>query len=209
MTLHRDPLDPARGAALPRRTVLRGAAAAWAVGGLPWSLQVMAQAQAAAPAVPAEVSSNLPQAKLQGSGRLTFLGLHVYDARLWVSEGFRAEDYARQPLALELEYARTLYGKLIAERSVTEMKKIADVSANQAQAWQAEMTRLFPDVNKGDRITGLQRPGESTRFFVNGSARGEVRDADFTPLFFGIWLSPRTSEPKLRQALVAGGMLAR
>ncbi len=206
MTHHRDLLDPARGAALPRRTVIRGAAAALVVGGLPLSWQAMAQAPSPPPA---EVASNLPQAKLQGSGRLTFLGLHVYDARLWVSDGFRAEDYTRQPLALELEYARTLYGKLIAERSVTEMKKIADVSASQAQNWQAEMTRLFPDVNKGDRITGLQRPGESTRFFVNGSARGEVRDADFTPLFFGIWLSPRTSEPKLRQALVAGGTPAR
>lgn len=162
-------------------------------------------AQAQGATAPAEVAASLAPARLQGSGRLTFLGLHVYDARLWVKDGFRAEDYTKQPLAIELEYGRTLYGKLIAERSIEEMKKVGEVAADQAERWLAEMTRLFPDVAKGDRITGVQLPGEAARFYVNGKARGEVRDPSFAALFFGIWLSPRSSEPKLRQALVAGG----
>ena len=32
---------------------------------------------------------------------------------------------------------------------------------------------------------------------------GEVADPEFARLFFGIWLSPNTSEPSLRQALLA------
>ena len=48
----------------------------------------------------------------------------------------------------------------------------------------------------------MQVPGTATRIFVNGTLRGEVRDAEFTRLFFGIWLSPRTSEPRLREALL-------
>ena len=64
------------------------------------------------------------------------------------------------------------------------------------------MQQIFPDVKAGDRLTGVQRPGEATRFFVNGQAGGEVRDAEFTRLFFGIWLSPRTSQPQLREALL-------
>ena len=51
---------------------------------------------------------NCPAAQLRGQGRLTFFGLHVYDARLWVAPGFVAERFADQPLALELDYARTL-----------------------------------------------------------------------------------------------------
>lgn len=187
--MHTDPTP----IVLRRRTLL-GAALGWP---LLSSARVVPQ--------PPEIIAALPQARLQGSGRLSFLGLHVYDARLWVTEGFRVDDYGRHPLAIELQYARTLYGRLIAERSVTEMKKIGDPSPAQAQSWQAEMTRIFPDVNKGDRITGVQQPGEAARFFVNGQDRGELRDADFVPLFFGIWLSPRSSEPKLRQALIAGG----
>jgi len=41
------------------------------------------------------------------------------------------------------------------------------------------------------------------RFLLNGKPYGEVRDPEFAPLFFGIWLSPATSEPALRQSLLA------
>jgi Chalcone isomerase-like len=149
-----------------------------------------------------EVSAELAAAKLSGQGKLTYFGLHVYDARLWVQDGFKAAEFIRAPLALELEYARTLYGKLIAERSLDEMKRGGDITEAKAAEWLAQMKTLFTDVNKGDRITGIQVPGVATRVFINGKLRGEVRDAEFTKLFFGIWLSPRTSEPKLRDALL-------
>jgi hypothetical protein len=48
----------------------------------------------------------------------------------------------------------------------------------------------------------LQRPGEAAVFWLNGRLRGEIRDAEFARRFFGIWLSPRTSEPALRSALL-------
>jgi Chalcone isomerase-like len=165
-----------------------------------------AQAQVA---LPAEVATELPGAKLLGSGRLTFLGLAIYEARLWVGEGFKADLYEQAPLAIELEYARTLYGTLIAERSLTEMKRASGIDDAQAERWLVALKKIIPDVAKGDRITGVFRPGESARFFLNGKALGEVREAEFARRFFGIWLSPQTSEPKLRLALlgpaVAGG----
>jgi hypothetical protein len=153
-------------------------------------------------AAPAEVMAELPGAQLLGSGRLTFLGLHVYDARLWIDEGFSADRFDRHALALELQYARTLYGRLIAERSLEEMKRVGGFSEEQGERWLGAMKQTFPDVAKGDRITGVQKPQEAARFFHNGSLRGELRDADFTRRFFGIWLAPQTSEPKLRQALL-------
>ena len=153
-------------------------------------------------ALPAEVSKNLPGARLIGSGRLTYFGLNVYDARLWASGEFKATDYAAAPLALELEYARALDGEKIAERSLEEMKRSGPLTDDQAQRWLATMKRTFPDVAEGDRITGVQLAGGVTRFFVNGKPSGELRDAEFTRRFFGIWLSPKTSEPKLRLALL-------
>jgi len=153
-------------------------------------------------APPAEVAGELAGARLLGSGRLTFLGLHIYDARLWTADGFTADGFERHPIALELIYGRTLYGRLIAERSLDEMKRVGGFSDDQGERWLASMKQTFPDVAKGDRITGLQRPQEATRFFHNGTLRGELRDADFTRRFFGIWLSPQTSEPKLRQSLL-------
>ncbi len=158
----------------------------------------------AAQARPPELGTELPGAKLQGQGLLRFLGLRVYDARLWVADGFKPDDYAQHPVALELEYARDLVGKRIAERSLVEMRKVGDVPDVQAAAWLITMEKTFPDVKAGDRITGVHRPGEGMRFFMNGTARGEVRDAAFARLFIGIWLSPRSSEPALRRALLGG-----
>ncbi len=178
--------------AITRRTLLLAPLAAVASG-------------ARASTAPPEVAAEVPEARLIGQGRLRFLGLAVYDARLWAPRRPRDDDWAALPLALEIEYARALVGRLIAERSIAEMRRVGEFDAARAQRWQAELAALIPDIQAGDRLTGVQRPGEATRLFANGRALGEVRDAEFTRLFFGIWLAPQTSEPRLRDALLGSG----
>ena len=156
----------------------------------------------AKPLPPAEVRAELPGASLQGQGRLRFFGLHIYDIRLWTALPLGGEAALRANAALEIEYARHLKGPLIAERSLAEMQRVGEVDAGNGERWLAAMKRLFPDVQAGDRITGVHSPGVGARFHVNGHLVGEVRDADFARLFFAIWLSPRTSEPQLRAALL-------
>lgn len=152
-----------------------------------------------------EVAQDLPGARLQGSGRLVFLGLHVYDIRLWVDPGFSAADPAQQPLALEIEYARSLSGARMAERALDEMQRLRPLSAAQRAAWRSAMTRAFPDVERADRLTGIHRPGQGARFFFNGRLQADLPDPDFAEAFFAIWLSPKTSQPGLRQALLGAG----
>ena len=151
---------------------------------------------------PTEITAALSAARLQGSGQLRFFGLRVYDARLWVGERPAAADWAGVPLALELEYLRAVDGEQIAERSLTEMRRQGDIAAEPAARWLAAMKKLFPDLKAGDRITGVNVPGEGARFLVNGTPRGEIRDVEFAKLFFGVWLSPKTSEPSLREKLL-------
>lgn len=153
--------------------------------------------------VPAEVQGELPDARLQGSARMRYFGLHVYDARLWVGPGFAPASFSRHALALELTYGRALDGRLIAERSLAEMQRLERLPTARAQTWLADMTAAFPDVAAGDRITGILRSDQRVRFFVNGRLRHELDDPTFGPLFFGIWLSPRTSEPAMRASLLA------
>ena len=168
--------------------------AAWA------AAPMSAQANTAVP--PAEVRAELSDARLQGSARLRFFGLKVYDMRLWTGTRPVSASEWNQPLALEIVYALGLDGSRIAGRALDEMRGIGPMTPTQGERWLAEMTRLFPDVESGDRLTGIQRPGESARFYFNGQPLGEVRDAEFARLFFGIWLSPRSSEPGLREALL-------
>lgn len=157
-----------------------------------------------APPPPPEVRSELPSARLLGSGRLTFMLFHVYDARLWGGPEFDVARYDQVPLALELEYARGFDNTDIAERSIEEMRRSGPISPEKATRWLSAMKQAFPNVAAGDRTTGVQVPGVAARYFVNGKLTGEIRDPEFTRLFFGIWLSTRTSEPRLREALLAG-----
>lgn len=151
-----------------------------------------------------ELATAFPQSRLVGKTRLTFWGFQVYDARLWALPGFKASNLSTQPFALELAYLRTFDNLDIAVRSIAEMRRTAPVSDAQAKVWIDEMVRVIPNVKAGDRVMGIHRPGGGVQFLVNGAPSGEIRDADFARLFFGIWLSPKTSEPKMRQALLAG-----
>jgi Chalcone isomerase-like len=151
-----------------------------------------------------ELSGALPQARRIGTGRLVVWGFQIYDARLWAHPGFSAANFDRAPLALEVSYLRAFKSDEVAERSIKEMRRSKPVSDAQASRWMADLMRVIPDVRKGDRVMGVHQPGVGAAFWVNGKTTGEVQDAEFARLFFGIWLSPNTSEPKLREALLAG-----
>lgn len=150
----------------------------------------------------AQPGPELAGLKLRGQGRVRYFGLSIYDARLWSAEPVQAASWAEQPLSLELQYARSLVGREIAKRSLAEMRRQASISEAQGQAWLKAMEAAFPDVKDGDRLTGRYEPGSGAQFFFNGQPRQRIDDAQFARLFFGIWLSPQTSEPALREQLL-------
>ncbi len=164
----------------------------------------MASAVAAAPADDsAAVRAGLPGAQLAGSAKLTVWGFDVYRASLWVAPGFRPATYSQHAFALELAYLRKFEGSAITQRTLDEMQRQGKLAPDKMRAWREAMLAIFPDVKPGDRITGIHQPGAGTRFLVNGKPKGEIADPEFDRLFFGIWLSDATSEPALRQALLA------
>lgn len=153
--------------------------------------------------LPPELVPSLPAAGLSGQAKFKFFGFEVYEATLWVAPGFAEENYEHSPLALELAYLRDFKGADIAKRSIAEMRRQAPMTEAQESAWENRMRSLFPDVRPGDRISGVHQPSVGTVFWCNGRLLGEVRDPAFSKRFFGIWLSPQTSEPQLRRALLA------
>ena len=136
--------------------------------------------------------------------RLRVWGFEVYDARLWTPRGFRHTQAMQASFALELQYLRKLEGSAIASRSIDEMRRVGSFTDAQAQTWLTAMREMFPNVSAGERITGINLPGEGAEFWVNGQRVGLVKDVNFARLFFGIWLDERTSEPKMRAQLLQG-----
>ncbi len=141
-----------------------------------------------------------------GKGTLRWFGLKIYEADLSVAPGFAAERFLDSGFALELTYARKLYGKAIAERSVEEMKKQGIGTRDQHEAWLRLMESAFPDVAANDRLKGVHLPKQGAQFFYNGRLIKTVDDPAFSAAFFSIWLSPKTSEPDLRKSLLQSAL---
>ena len=159
-------------------------------------------------AAPPWVHQSLADATLAGEGQMRFLGLRIYDARLWVTPGFQADAFGAHPLALELTYHRAFTGAAIARRSIEEIQRQTALAPAQAERWQQQLATLLPDVQPGDRLTGLYQPGQGMRLWRGNQELPASDAAELARLFFGIWLSPQTSEPALRSALLARSQAA-
>jgi Chalcone isomerase-like len=138
----------------------------------------------------------LNPAKLQGSGKLTWWGLHIYDASF-----YRAGSYSSPEFALELQYHKSLNGLSIANRSAEEMKKLG-VPETQAQIWGQQLATFLPNVEPGQSITAIYSPKQGTTFYFDGKPLAKIAGSDFSKAFFGIWLDPKTTAPKLREQLL-------
>jgi hypothetical protein len=183
-----------------RRSLLMRASG-WAIALLPLAPPASAQAPNGE-TLPSELDNDVPGLRKLGSARMRFFGLDIYEARLWISSGFKPETYAASPFALELIYLRGLSGKAIAERSLKEMQRQGSIGTELEKNWLASMVRTFPDVKAGDRIVGAHIPKTGARFWFNGQPLPAIPDPEFSRFFFGIWLSDATSEPQLRASLI-------
>lgn len=159
---------------------------------------------AAAAAAPEYLRADLGEARLAGRGTLTWFGLRVYDAALYVPARFDAAEPLAQPFALELTYARRFSGARIAQTSRDEIERLGYGDEARRARWHAQMQGLFPDVEPGTRLAGVHLPGVGARFYLDGRSLGAIDDADFARAFFAIWLDARTRAPQLRAQLLGG-----
>jgi Chalcone isomerase-like len=155
-----------------------------------------------APPLAPAAAALAPNVKARGGGSLTFLGIHIYDGYYYAPPSMAAGWSISDPFAMQLVYRRHLVGQKIADRSVEEIAKMGYGTREQRTLWGDAMRRIFPDVNAGDHLTGVNVPQQGVRYFYNGKAIGAIDDPEFAKAFFAMWLDPRTSEPELRRKLL-------
>lgn len=163
------------------------------------ALAIPALAEVSPPELAPAVLTLMPEVKYRGGGEQTFLGWSIYDGHYWSPGGGWSTD---QPFALGLVYHHSFNGTMIAERSAEEMTRLGYGTPHQRERWAQQMKRIFPDVDEGDCLIGVNLPDEGVRFFRNGALIGNIDDREFARAFFAIWLDPRTSEPALRKKLL-------
>ncbi len=141
--------------------------------------------------------------RMQGSGALRFLGFKAYDATLWLAAASSASPLQNKSLfALEIVYNTTLTSDDIVNVSLLEMVRLKRLTDVQRKTWTTDMTKFFPSVKSGDRLTGVYVPKIGTRFFFNGKLISEINDPAFGDAFFAIWLDEGAKKPDLRRALL-------
>ena len=149
--------------------------------------------------LPGSLKSVAQDYRLLGSGRMTWFGLHLYDAALW-SPAPRFDP--EQPFALALRYLRSFEGERIAERSAVEIERLGLGDPVKRARWGEAMRALFPDVQAGDALTGVYLPGKGARFFFRDAPIGTIEDPEVARAVFSIWLDERTRAPRLRARLI-------
>lgn len=150
----------------------------------------------------------LGDARLIGSGLYRWWGFEVYTAALWVGpRGINPAQLTDAPFALALRYARRIKGRDIADMSDLEMRRLGMGTDDERAAWLQRMRAIFPDVRDGDVLCGVfdtDAPGgPQTTFLFNDRPIGRIAGDAFACAFFSIWLSPKTTAPALRAALLA------
>ena len=150
-------------------------------------------------AAPAEIASVIHAATPYGSGKYAVLFITAYDTELWTD----APGWSMNaPFALTLRYHIGFSSDYLLNRTLREMKgvdpKLSDADIERYRKAMA----FFAPASSGDEMTMLYQPGEPVKFFKNGAPTGEVNEPGFAQDFFGVWLSPNTSEPDLRKSLL-------
>jgi len=161
---------------------------------------LLAAGKVQAETTPPHIQDEITDARISGQGTFRWFGLKIYDATLWVGKnGYQTSS----KFAINLKYARTLYGERIADSSIDEIRKLGLGTPTQQANWLKQMRALFPDVKEDSQISGVYLPAQGARFYLDGKLHGDILDTEFAQAFFAIWLDARTSTPKLRNQLLA------
>ncbi|HWF65635.1 MAG TPA: chalcone isomerase family protein [Rhizomicrobium sp.] len=150
-------------------------------------------------ATPQEVASVIHASQPYGSGKYTVLFITAYDAEVWTD----APQWSMNaPFALTLRYHIGFSSDYLVNRTLREMKGVNPALTDADIARYRKAMAFFAPASSGDEMTMLYQPGQPTRFFKNGAPTGEISEPGFAADFFGVWLSPNTSDPDLRKSLL-------
>ena len=151
-------------------------------------------------AKPPEVSAYVKAETPYGQGTLHKLFTKVYESQLWTD----ARSWSmNSTFALSIRYEMNFTTKELVDRTFDEMKREGPVSEQERATYGPKLSELFHDVHPGDIITAVFLPKKGAVFYYNGQERGTLGNVAFAKRFFNIWLGPSSSEPELRDKLLA------
>lgn len=142
-----------------------------------------------------------------GVRKATFLKVNVYVAGLYVVRP-SAEPGAlldsKDPQQLTLQFVRSVSAGDIRKGWSEGFERSAGAQLGRLQARIARLNGWMSDVQVGQRLTFIRRPGSGVQVSVNGTLMGVIEGDDFARAFVAIWLGPTPPNAEVKTGLLGG-----
>ncbi|HSG60234.1 MAG TPA: chalcone isomerase family protein [Pseudomonadales bacterium] len=135
--------------------------------------------------------------KPSGSGQLRWLLLDIYEATLYTATGNYIDGV--YPKALEIHYMRNISAADLIKTTEDEWRRL---NVPFTEDWLILLAQIWPDVNKGDRLTMRAESLDKASFYFNDMLLGQIEETGFAKAFLAIWLSPNSRDKQLRAQLI-------
>lgn len=140
--------------------------------------------------------------KLVGQGQFSYLFWDLYQAQLYTADGAFSGYQQSTPVVLKLTYQRDISKADFIEATIDQWKHLQGQVLDRHMDWAKQLDTLWTDVKKGDQLSCVLLENGTVQFYFNDKLLGDVADPAFGPEFLDIWLSEKTSAPKLRKKLL-------
>ena len=145
------------------------------------------------------LASPVEELKPVGSATLKVFFWTIYNSTLYSGDG--SYSGIEPDLALQIVYHRSISKDELLDRTEKEWEKFSPGHKSQ-QTWLSRLDQIWPDVQRGDVIVLRVNKSFASDFYFNDKFVGAIEDREFTEQFLSLWLSERSSYPKLRSILI-------
>jgi hypothetical protein len=135
-----------------------------------------------------------------GSATLTFLFWDVYRSSLYTSTGDYPLDNNQQVLVLKIDYLRDIDKAELIEQTIAQWQHLG-LKEEDFNQFVPRLAEIWPDITAGDSLALLVND-KMGHFYLNNLSIGGIEDNNFSKIFIDIWLSKKTSQPRLRKQLI-------
>ncbi|GGD66315.1 chalcone isomerase family protein [Lacimicrobium alkaliphilum] len=144
-------------------------------------------------------ASPLENLQKVGEARLTVWFWEIYQSSLYTPSGeYKANSY---PVALKIDYLRDIKAEDLVDATEEQWQKQGR-DKEKVSLWLERVEQIWPDIQEGDELIFLVNENKKGHFYYNQQHIGAIEDETFSSAFLGIWLSPDTQYPELREKLI-------
>ena len=136
--------------------------------------------------------------KTVGKAKLKVWFWNVYNSKLYTNTGHYKKD--NQCILFEIDYLRTIKKEDLIHNTIENWQHIG-IPETSYQPYIETLESMWPEIKEGDQLA-LKVVSNKSEFYYNGKPIGVIDGHIFGPMFLQIWLSKKTTQPKLRKKLL-------